>query len=143
MRLLLDTNVVLDVLTKREPHWHASAGVLALVESGKAKGLIAAHGVTTLHYLLSRHLGHARANSAIADLLTLVKVATVNHETIMYALSLGWRDFEDAVHAACALSARASHIITRNTRDYKPLLIPALTPEEFLMGVRWAGIAER
>lgn len=81
----------------REPHWKASAGVLARVESGKAKGLIAAHSVTTIYYLLSKHLNRKKARAAIVQLLNVLDVVAVNHHVVLDALSLGWEDFEDAV----------------------------------------------
>ena len=132
MRLFLDANVVLDVLAEREPHWKASARVLAEVEKRRATGLIAAHSVTTIYYLLSKHLNRRKARAAIVQLLNLVQTAPVNHDVLLQALSLGWDDFEDAVQAAAALNAKATHLITRNPRDFTGLTIPVLTPEELI-----------
>lgn len=132
MKLLLDTNVVLDVLAAREPFLKASAQTLALVEQGKVKGFIAAHSVTTIHYLLSKHLSRKRAQAAIVQLLNVLQVAPVDQGVILQALSLGWPDFEDAVQAAAALNVKATHLITRNPRDFKTLPIEVLTPEEYL-----------
>ena len=132
MRLLLDANVVLDVLANRQPQIKESAAVLTFIEAGHATGLLAAHSVTTLHYLLHKHLGPKKAAAAIADLVSLLRVVPVDHETILLALSLGWRDFEDAVQAAAAIRAKATHIITRNPKDYRNLSLPVMLPEEFL-----------
>lgn len=132
MKLFLDANVVLDVLAMREPHWKSSASVLALVEQEQATALIAAHSVTTIYYLLSKHLNRKKARSAIVQLLNLAHVAPVDHDVILEALSLGWDDFEDAVQAAAAMQARATHIITRNPKDFAALSIPVVTPEEFM-----------
>lgn len=132
MRVLFDANVVLDVLAAREPHLQASALALALVEQGKAKGFIAAHSVTTIHYLLSKHLSKKRAQAAIAQLLNVLQVASVDHSVLLQALSLGWPDFEDAVQAAAGLNVKATHLLTRNPRDFKTLPMDILTPEEFL-----------
>jgi predicted nucleic acid-binding protein len=132
VKLLLDTNVILDVLANRQPHWRDSAQVLSFIEAGRVQGLIAAHSVTTVHYLLSKHLTRKKAQTAIAQLLDLLHVAPVDHTVILRALALGWRDFEDAVQAAAALGARATHLITRNPRDFSPLTITVLTPEELL-----------
>lgn len=132
MKLFLDANVVLDVLAEREPHWKASARVLAEVEKRRATGLIAAHSVTTVYYLLSKHLNRRKARAAIVQLLNLVQTAPVNHDVLLHALSLGWDDFENAVQAAAALNAKATHLITRNPRDFTGLTIPVLTPEELI-----------
>lgn len=70
--------------------------------------------------------------SAIIQLLEVLHVATVDHKVMLEALSLNWNDFEDSVQAAAALQSKATHIITRNPRDFSTLVIPVLTPEEFL-----------
>ncbi|HEV2008272.1 MAG TPA: PIN domain-containing protein [Burkholderiales bacterium] len=132
MRLLLDTNVVLDVLANREPQVKESAAVLSAIEAGKAEGLLAAHSVTTLHYLLHKQLGPKKAAAAIADVVSLLRIVPVDHETILLALSLGWRDFEDAVQAAAAIRSKATHIITRNPKDYRDFSLPVMQPGEFL-----------
>ena len=66
------------------------------------------------------------------QLLNLVQMAPVNYDVLLHALSLGWDDFEDAVQAASALNAKATHLVTRNPRDFTGLTIPVLTPEEFV-----------
>ena len=66
------------------------------------------------------------------QLLNLVQTAPVNHDVLLQALSLGWDDFEDAVQAAAALNVKATHLITRNPRDFTGLTIPVLTPEELI-----------
>lgn len=132
MKLFLDANVVLDVLAKREPHWPASARAMAYIDGRKVQGLIAAHTLTTIDYLLNKHLSRKKARSAIIQLLNTLHVATANHDVMLEALSLGWNDFEDAIQATSALHAKASHIITRNPRDFSVLAIPVFTPEEFL-----------
>ena len=133
MKLLFDTDVLLDVLTERRPHYASSAQALSLVERDKAEGLVAAHAVTTIYYLLTRHLNKRKAMEAVGLLLDLLGVAAIEGKTLKHALSLGWRDFEDAVTAAAAVRAGASHLITRNTKDFKPLPIRVATPEEFLL----------
>ncbi len=132
MRLLLDTNVVLDVLAARQEWLEESAAVLGLVEAGEAEGRVAAHTVTTLEYLLKRHLSAARASAVLVDLLEVVRAVSVDHERLLEALSLGWPDFEDAVQAVCAVAAGADYIVTRNPTDFKAVTIPAVTPAELL-----------
>lgn len=132
MKLFLDVNVVLDVLARREPWFADSAGVLAYIERGSASGHIAAHTVTTLHYLLARHIGQQKAAAALIDLTTLLHVEPVDQTTLQQALALGWRDFEDAVQAVVAMQCHADHLVTRNPRDFRQGAIPVLSPAEFL-----------
>lgn len=132
MRLLLDINILLDVLAARQAFVKESAAVMSLVEAGVAEGLVAAHSMTTLHYLLGKHIGRTRATAALIDLSNLVEIVAVDHETILQALALGWADFEDAVQAICALRGQATHLITRNTKGFKLSSVPVLEPFELL-----------
>ncbi len=132
MKLFVDTNVVLDVLAQREPWFNDSARLLAHIERGGATGHIAAHTLTTLHYLLARHLGQQKAAAVLIDLTTLLRIEPVDHLVLQQALALGWRDFEDAVQAVTAAQCQADYLVTRNPRDFKQSLVPIITPSEFL-----------
>lgn len=131
-RVLLDTNVILDVFMNREPWVESSAPVLRLAEGGSVEGLVAAHSVTTLHYLLARDLSRPRVRKALADLLQLLDVVPVDQERLRHALALDWSDFEDAVQAACAEAAGADYLVTRNKKDFRASPVTALTPAELV-----------
>jgi predicted nucleic acid-binding protein len=139
LRVLLDTNVVLDVLAARQPWVADSSAVLSLAEAGKAEGYVAVHTVTTLHYLLCKHLDRSRAAAAILDLLRFVTVATASHASVLEALSLGWSDFEDALQGVSALAVGADYIVTRDPEDFGDIGIPPVAPGEFLALVGAAG----
>lgn len=132
MKLFIDTNVVLDVLAQREPWFGDSARLLAHIEQGGASGHIAAHTLTTLHYLLARHLGQQKTAAVLIDLTAMLRVEPVDHQVLQQALSLGWRDFEDAVQAVTAAQCQADCLVTRNPRDFRQSLVPVITPSEFL-----------
>jgi len=131
-RVLVDANVALDVLAKREPHYLTSAAVWALAEQGEIEGLLAAHSVTTLHYLLAKHLDHQQANLTITKLLQVFNVAAVDQKVILEALTLSWKDFEDAVQMAAALNSQANYLVTRNPKDFKDELVQVLQPGDLL-----------
>ncbi|RME40473.1 MAG: PIN domain-containing protein [Caldilineae bacterium] len=135
-RILLDVNVVLDVLAKREPHYRTSAQVWAIVETGIVEGFLAAHSITTLYYLLSRHIGTQQAHVALEKILQVFSVATVDQRVILQALALRWPDFEDAVQMAAAIGANADYLITRNPKDFKADFLPVLQPGELLALLR-------
>ncbi|MGA7304704.1 MAG: PIN domain-containing protein [Rhodothermales bacterium] len=132
MKLFVDTNVILDVLANREPFSKDAASVLSAIERGDAKGLIAAHTVTTLFYLLQRSLGTRKAKRAIGDLLKLFEVVPVDHDRLLQALAMNWRDFEDAVQAACAAKAEVDYFVTRNPTDFPGSDLDVVTPGEVL-----------
>jgi predicted nucleic acid-binding protein len=132
MRVLLDVNILLDVLAHREPYYTESARVWAIIESGQLQGLVAAHSITTLFYLLSRHTKPAKAQTVLLDLLKVFSVALVDQNVILEALAMGWQDFKDAVQMSAASKANATYIITRNTKDFEHGPVPAIQPVEFL-----------
>lgn len=132
LRLLIDANIVLDVLAKREPHYTTSAAVWTLVEQGQVEGLLAAHTVTTLHYLVVKHLAQFQAHLIMTKLLHVFNIAAVDRGVILQALALGWKDFEDAVQMAAAFNSQADYLVTRNPKDFKDELVRVLQPGELL-----------
>jgi predicted nucleic acid-binding protein len=130
--VLLDVDVVLDVLGRRQPFYSDSAAVLAACEAGLCRGLIAAHTVTTLFYLLAKRVSARIAHAHLQDLLQIVDVATVDGEVIRRALGGSGEDFEDEVQATAAARAGAEYIVTRNLAHFSGGLVQALAPAEFL-----------
>jgi predicted nucleic acid-binding protein len=131
-RLLFDTNVILDVLLDRQPHAEASAASWAAVENGSAEGLLAAHAATTIHYLIRKEKGNARAKRTVAAILRVFQVAPVDGPVIREALELPFSDFEDAVTAAAARVAGCDYIVTRDPKGFRESSLRALTPEAIL-----------
>jgi predicted nucleic acid-binding protein len=132
LRVLIDLNVILDMLQRREPFYATSAGVLACAETGQVEGLVAAHSITTLFYLIAKDRSAETARVALTELLHFLSVAAVDHTTIEQALNLPYGDFEDAVQMMAAVQAGAQYLVTRNVRDYKAGPLPALQPAELL-----------
>lgn len=130
---MLDLNVLLDVLQKREPHYPVSAAVLEHVIHGDQTGALSAHAVTTVHYLVTRYADRTSADRALSWLLRNLHVCPVGRDELDRARSLGWADFEDAVVAATAESAGCSCIVTRNPKDFAGSPVPVLTPQEYLL----------
>ncbi len=130
--VLIDLNIILDVLQKREPFYEASVRLLGAVEGGLLEGYLAAHSITTLFYLIQKDRSSADARAAITNLLQILKIAPVTQSTIDQALNLDYRDFEDAVQMISAVQCKADYLITRNISDYKPALLPVLQPVDFL-----------
>jgi predicted nucleic acid-binding protein len=129
---LLDTNVVLDVLLDRPPHSTASAAVWTAIETGRAKGLVAAHAVTTIHYLIAKELGTTKAKRMTKAIVTVFGVAAVDQAVIHQALTLPSADFEDAVTQAAAAVAGCDFIVTRDVKGFRKSPVRPLLPEAFL-----------
>jgi len=130
--VLIDINILLDVLQKREPFYEISAALLAVVEIGRVKGYIAAHSLTTLFYLIKKDRSASEARATITNVLQFIKIAPVDQSTIEQALNLDYRDFEDSVQMISAVQCKADCLITRNVKDYQPALLSVLQPVEFL-----------
>jgi predicted nucleic acid-binding protein len=131
-RSLFDTNVVLDVLLRREPHFAASAAALDTAARGGTDGYLAGHAVTTIAYLLQRQLGAAGSRAVLTDLLSQLRVAPVTDGVVRRALASSLRDFEDAVCDAAAGEAGVELIVTRNVADFGGSAVEAVLPEVFL-----------
>lgn len=127
LTLLVDINVVLDVVLARAPWASESAELLDAVARGAARGFIAGHTVTTVHYITERASGRTAAITAVADLLDICEVVPVVSADFRRALALGLRDFEDAVQVVAALHVGADYLVSRNAKDFKgaPVLVRA------------------
>jgi predicted nucleic acid-binding protein len=128
-RILFDTNVVLDVLLDRQPHVEASAAAWAAVETGISEGMLAAHAVTTIHYLVRKEMGAIKARRIVSALLRVFDVAAVNGAVVLEALQSSFSDFEDAVTAAAARLAGCECIVTRDPKGFRASPVRSLTPE--------------
>ena len=133
MKVIVDTNVVLDVLLARQPFAPAAAKLFALAEQSRIDACVCATTVTTVDYLLSQSLPRNKAREAVRGLLTIFDVALVNRSVLERALASPMRDFEDAVLAEAGVLAGARIIVTRNARDFSRASLPVLTPQEFLV----------
>ncbi len=116
--VLIDLNILLDVLQRRELFYESSASVLALVETGKITGYVASHSLTTLFYLIKKDRSTADARAILTNLLQFLRVAAVNQATIEQALNLETPGFEDAVQMMAAVQCKADYLITRNAKDF-------------------------
>lgn len=132
MRVLVDTNVLLDVLLARRPFVAASAEVLGLVEQSCIEGYLCATTITTIDYLLTQAMPRAAARQALQKLLELFQVAPVNRAVLEEAIRSKVADFEDAVLDQAGRLAGAEVIVTRNQPDFRFAVLKALGPDELL-----------
>jgi predicted nucleic acid-binding protein len=128
VRVLIDTNVILDVWLARQPFLPDSARILSAAEKQKISGIICPTTVMTLHYLVKKHRGEAKARELLKDLLRICSVGTFRRSEIDDALGSKIKDFEDAVIEAVALRTGSEIIATRNTEDFKGSRVPAREP---------------
>lgn len=129
---MIDLNVVLDVVQKREPHFAASARVLVEARRGLYEGMLPAHALTTIHYISEKYSGREVADRTVDWLLASFEVVPAAKGDFLRARTLGMKDFEDAVVACAALAGECDLVVTRNVEGFAEAPIRALTPEEWL-----------
>jgi predicted nucleic acid-binding protein len=136
LRVLVDTNVVLDVLLDRQPFAKDAAEIFALTEKSRIEGYLCSTTVTTIDYLLGQALPPAKAKEALRQLLDMFEIAPVNRPVLEQALRSGIADFEDAVLEQAARLILADAIATRNVKDFKNASVPILDPAELISTVK-------
>lgn len=133
MKILLDTNVIIDIALQREPFYSTSAEMLLASSEGGIICCITTTIVTDIYYIVKKFKGIDFAVDFIKSLLSFVDVIDVNKSIILSALYSNWKDFEDAVQGYSAILNGIDIIITRNKADYEQLKeVKVLTTEEFL-----------
>lgn len=136
MKIMCDTNIIIDVLLDREPFADDSCKVLSLCEEHRLEGFVSASSVTDIYYLVRKHTHSTElAYKAIGKLLEIAKVCSVTNDDILTAFQRKAKDFEDCLVATCAKSIRCNYIITRNKKDFEEFDIPLLTPSELLQQI--------
>lgn len=139
MKVLFDTNVVLDVLLDREPHTDVAVKLFALVDNGRLEGSICATTVTTIYYIAAKSFGRKRAQNQVREILGLFSVADVDRDVLDRALDLDFADFEDAVVHEAARASGASAIVTRDGGDFTNASLPVFDPHELLAAIAAAA----
>jgi predicted nucleic acid-binding protein len=137
MTVLIDTNVILDYVLKREPFAADALTCLERLITGKAKVWLTASTITDIYYVTRRTLkDSAQAKAVIAKLLNAFQVAGVDKSDCIMALDNGVSDYEDALVSVCAKKVKAEYVITRNIKDFENSSVPAIAPSDFLKQIQ-------
>jgi len=133
MKALVDTNVILDVLLERPLFYEDSFVIFQLADLKRINFCLSAASITDIFFFVRKHLlgSSMDAYRIMEELTDLFSVVSVSETTVTGALSLHWKDFEDAVQYVAAKENGVTHIITRNKKDYERTDIPCVSPVEF------------
>ena len=131
-RLFVDTNIVLDLLTKRPEFYREAQGLFTLSAESKVELCVSPLTVATTYYLLTRQYRAPEALRIIAQLKALVTVLPMDTVTVELALVSGFGDFEDALQYYTATQNNIGFIITRNKKDFGKSALPVFTAKEYL-----------
>ena len=132
MKVLLDTNVILDIVLERHPFDQAATAVLQAMRENDSVLFVTATTITDLYYVARKAKGHTVALNFIVDLLEFVDIAGVDKEVITCALRSQILDFEDAIQESAARVQNIDVIVTRNVVDFTQSLVEIQSPESFL-----------
>jgi predicted nucleic acid-binding protein len=135
MKVLFDTDVLLDVFLKRDPFFEDSSQLVGFAEQSKVEGWLCGTTVTTIHYLLAKALTPKDAENYVSDVLKIFHIATITRAVLEGALESGFSDYEDAVIHQSAIQANLEAILTRNLKDLKKSDLPVYSPAEFLKAI--------
>ena len=133
MKVLFDTNILLDVIEKREPHFSDSYQVFIKSAKREIEAIVGAGSITDIYYVINRNCKDVKqALGYIIDMTKIVTPVDTKAADIHEAIRLDFPDFEDAVVAATAARENVDYIITRNTADFVKSPVPAIQPLGFL-----------
>jgi predicted nucleic acid-binding protein len=130
-RLFLDTNIVVDLLERREPCCHDAVRLFTMAYNKQVQLIVSPMTYSTASFLLRKH-GSEGVRNLLSNFRQLSRVATTNERTVDDALASQFNDFEDAMQYYTALKAKADAIITRNGKDFAGSKLPIMTATEFL-----------
>jgi len=132
MKILLDSNIAIDAVLKREPFYNSAEKIIGISQGGIGL-FISASAVTDIYYIVRKSTGNKEtAMALIKDLLENISIAAVTGNEIRQAISLDWGDFEDAVQYAVGETIAVDYIVTRNKSDFASAVLPVVSPDELL-----------
>ena len=130
MRILFDTDIMLDVVLERQPFLKAAAALWKRHNDGEIEGVVAAITLVNVFYIARKSKGIEGAREAVRTILTTFEICVVNEADLRAALSSPISDYEDAVQHECALAAGADAIVTRNLADFQNSSLPIWSPPD-------------
>lgn len=131
-KVLLDSNIILDIAIERRDFYEKSKAVLTQIVNLHFAGYVTASSVTDIYYILKKSKGHEKSIEFLKGLFMFIDIAGVSKEVIQWALLDKMCDFEDAVQVACAKQNAVGIIITRNIVDFRNTGLEIMSPEDFL-----------
>jgi len=132
MKLLIDTNVILDILCNRPDFVEDASKIFKLCEIKKVDGYISALSVPNIVYIMRKELDSAKIKEILEKLSLIFTIVDLKAEDIKKAANLDFKDYEDALQSICAKRIKANYIVTRNIKDYSNSPITAIKPSELL-----------
>lgn len=135
MKVLLDTNIILDVALQRQPYFDESDRFLSLFEQKQVEGYVSASTYSALYYLIRKERGREWALNYLRGLAIICRIAAVNEAAIAMALTINFKDFEDAIQYSSAIINQLDAIVTRNPQDFTNVTVRIFTPIQLIQSL--------
>lgn len=132
MKVLIDTNIIIDLLANREDFAESAAQLFKLCEIGKVQGIVYALSIANIVYVMRKELERSQIEDVITKLSSIFTIADMKGDDLKKATALPIPDFEDALQSACASRVKADFIVTRNLKDFKNSKVMAIKPSELI-----------
>lgn len=132
MRVLIDTNIIMDVLANREGFSEPASQLFKLCEVGQVQGIVYALSIANIAYIMRKELDREQIKDVIAKLDAIFTIADMKGDDFKKAAKLPMDDFEDALQSVCATRLKADFIVTRNLKDFKNSKVMAIKPSELI-----------
>lgn len=132
IKILIDTNVIIDIALEREPFVNDAKKIIKLIEKQKIKAYISATTVTDIYYITRQKTSHEQVINFFENLFVFVHVLSVNENIITKAMKQENKDFEDAVQIETSKQNNISVIITRNKKDFENSGLKIFSPDEYI-----------
>lgn len=131
-KLLVDTNIIIDLLAQRESFYEPAAQLFSLADQNKVELYVSSLSFANIHYILNRELTETKVREILRKLKVLVKVISFDSKVLDMSLNSEFKDFEDAIQYYSAIESGIDIIITRNLKDFKKSDIPVMTGLQFI-----------
>jgi len=132
MKVLIDTNIIMDVLANREGFSEPASQIFKLCELGKIHGFVYALSIANIAYIMRKELDRSQIEEVISKLAAIFTIADMKGDDLKKAAAQPVADFEDALQSACASRLKADFIVTRNLKDFKNSKVMAIKPSELI-----------
>ena len=131
-KVFVDTDIILDLLAKRDPHYQFSARLFSMADQGEIRLCVSSLSFSNLNYILSKQFSADQARKKLLTFKALVSVLNVSEKSVDLALNSEFQDFEDALQYFTALEFKITTLLTRNLKDYKKANISVMTAEQYI-----------
>lgn len=130
MKVLIETNIILDVLCKRPEFYEDAARIFKLCEVKKITGVVSALSIPNIVYIMRKELDAEKTKEILRNLSVIFTIADLRADDLKKAADMNFKDYEDAVQSACAARIKANYIVTRNIKDFTESKVATIKPSE-------------